>query len=256
MEIRKPAALVATALLFAVPTPVLADGHEAGPGATMVHARTCNFNDRQDMGDLERVIDDWNEWADNRGISNYLALTMTPNFHGAETFDVGWIGVSQGGEALGEAFDMWAAEGGDLAERFAEVVTCDTHGMFLSVESKPASNPEPPDNVVVAFHDCKMTKGTSSGQFWQALGAWTEYMTENGYPQGQWIWYPAFGGGDVDYDFKMVQGFENHAAVGKSFDLWMQHQSWRSFEVIMEPVVECDDARVYDATVQRRPAID
>lgn len=256
MKLNKPAALAATALLFAVQAPALADSHASGPGINTVHARTCNFNDRQDMGDLQRVIDAWNAWADEQGVTDYFALTMTPNFHGPETFDVGWMGVSQSGESLGAALDMWEAEGGDLAERFAEVVTCDSHSMFASVPAKAPMNAEPPDNVVIAFSDCNLKKGTANAQFWEAMSAWTEHMTESGYPQGVWVWYPVFGAGGAKFDFKIVQGFPDYAAVGKSFDLYNKGQDWVTEENLMQPRVKCDDARVYDGKVQRRPVSD
>ena len=256
MKLKQSAALVAAAALFGVQQPVLADSHGDGPGITMVHARTCSLNDRQDMDDLQRVINSWNAWADDQGVTDYFALTMTPNFHGPDTFDVGWIGTSQSGESLGAALDMWGAEGGDLAERFAEVVSCDSHSMFASVQAKPGMNQVPPDNVVVTFSDCKRTKGTSNGQFWDSMSAWADYMTEKGYPQAVWVWYPVFGAGGAEFDFKIVEGYPDHAAVGKSFDLWIEGEDWRHFERLMEPRVKCDDARVYDGKVQRRPVRD
>lgn len=257
MKLNRTAALAGAAALLVVQAPVLADNHEeAAPPVTMIHARTCSFNDRQDMGDLQRVINAWNAWADDQGVTDYFAMTMTPNFHGAETFDIGWLGAAGSGESLGAALDAWGAEGGDLAERFAEVVTCDSHSMFASVVAKPAMNPAPPDNVVIAFRDCKLTHGTSTDQFWTAQAAWTAYMTENEYPMGEWVWYPVLGAGGAEFDFKLVQGYSNHAALGKSLDLYGNGEGWRAYERIMAPHVQCDDARVYDGRVQRRPVQD
>ena len=34
----------------------------------------CNMNDGQSMNDLMKVVDDWNEWSDDQGISTYLSL--------------------------------------------------------------------------------------------------------------------------------------------------------------------------------------
>ena len=31
----------------------------------------CNMNDGQSMNDLMKVVDDWNEWSDDQGISTY-----------------------------------------------------------------------------------------------------------------------------------------------------------------------------------------
>ncbi len=253
MNLRKTAALAA-ASVFAFQAPAWADSHEAsGPQFNMIHVRTCNFNDGQSFDEFNRAVRNWNRWADRQDVNDYLAFAMTPNFHGADTFDLGWIGLSSSAESLGAALDLYRTEGGDIAGDFAEVVTCDTHGMFASSEVKAASDPEPPDNVVVVFRDCKINDGVSFDELGEAQAAWGTFMSENGYPQGEWTWWPVFGGGGAEYDYKLVQGFPNHAAVGRMLEMYGNGGGWRSYQELLGGLVQCDDGRVYDAAVQRRP---
>ena len=252
MNLRKTAALTAASMLI-FHAPVWADNHEAnGPQFNMIHVRTCNFNDGQGFGDFDRVVRDWNRWADRQDVNDYLAFAMTPNFHGPDTFDLGWIGMASSAESLGAALDLYAADGGDIASDFADVVTCDTHGMFASSVVKAASDSQPPDNVVIVFRDCKIADGVTFEQLGDAQAQWGAFMTENGYPQGEWMWWPVFGGGAVEFDYKLVQGFPNHAAVGKLLEMYGNGGGWRTHNELLGDKVQCDDGRVYDGRVQRR----
>ncbi len=252
MKLKMTATLVAASVLV-FQAPVLADGHEAsGPQFSMIHVRTCNFNEGQGFDEFDRVVRDWNRWADRRDLNDYLAIAMTPNYHGPDTFDLGWMGVSSSAESLGAAMDLYGAEGGDIASDFADVVTCDTHGMFASAVVKPATEQQPPDNVVIVFRDCKIADGVSFEELGEAQAKWGAFMTENGYPHGEWTWWPVFGGGGAEFDYKLVQGFQNHAAVGQMLELYGNGGGWRTYNELLGDKVQCDDGRVYDGTVQRR----
>ena len=39
---------------------------------------------------------------------------------------------------------------------------------------------------------------------------WSAYQTERGYSNGTWMMFPAFGGGNAEFDFKIVEGVAKH----------------------------------------------
>ena len=255
MQLHATAAFAAAAILFT--QSAWADNHETdGQAFNMFHVRTCNFNDGKGFDELDDAIRDWNRWADDRGMDDYMAITMTPNFHGPDTFEVAWIGMSSNAEAFGASMDTYMAEGGDVTEGFMEVLACDSHGMWASSEVKAASESQPPDNVVIVFRDCTINDGVTFDEIGEGAGAWADFMVENDYPHGEWMWWPVFGGGGAEYDFKIVQGFSSHADVGRMLEKYGNGGGWRTYQEHLGSLVQCDDGRVYDGTVQRRMAND
>ena len=84
----------AAAALLAV-QPIRADNHEAdGPTFNTVHVRTCSFNEGKGLADFDRATSDWNRWADEQGFDDDMAITMTSNYHGPDTFDIAWLGMA------------------------------------------------------------------------------------------------------------------------------------------------------------------
>ena len=54
---------------------VYSDDHSVGPAA--VEMLACSFNDGKSANDLNKVVKDWNKWADRKDL-NYSAWSMTP----------------------------------------------------------------------------------------------------------------------------------------------------------------------------------
>ncbi len=253
MNRRNTVALAAAALLAA--QPAWADNHETdGPTFNMIHVRTCTFNEGQGYADFERATSDWNRWADEQGFDDYMAITMVPNFHGPDAFDIGWLGMGATAEGFGATMDTFLADGGDIMQGFLDVVSCDSHALWASSEVKAAPQSQPPDSVVIVFRDCKLNDGVTSDAIGEAAGAWGKFMSDNEYPHGEWMWWPVFGGGGAEYDFKLVQGFPNHQAVGQMLEKFGNGGGWRAYDDSLGGIAQCDDGRVYDGTVRRRMA--
>jgi hypothetical protein len=107
---------------------------------------------------------------------------------------------------------------------------------------------------VVTFSDCT---GPESPEQWAQLFAglreWHAYTAENGYLQGNWMMFPVYGGGGAEFDFKLIQGFDNHTELGEDYQRYIDRTDWEKEGELTGGLMECDDARVYQATVQRRP---
>jgi hypothetical protein len=78
--------------------------------------------------DLDAATAKWNAWADERGVNDYSAWTLTKFYSGPEQeFDVIWLGVSPTAKALGAGQDDYLANGTEIEAGFAKVLTCDAH---------------------------------------------------------------------------------------------------------------------------------
>ncbi len=236
-------------------TAAWADGHESEePNIYPVEAYTCKYNDGKGPADLDKVIAAWNEWMDEEDADNYFAMTLTPHYFGGETFDVGWLGSARTATELGVGADNWRANGGEHAAAFASVLTCDSHSNFATMQVKQPPERTSPDSLVISFADCSAAEGKTMDDVFTAMDAWTAYTTEQGYTNGAWVMFPAFGVNDADFDFKLVNAYDNHADMGKGYDMYANGGGYQKHVELMDGVMVCDVARVYDGTVRRRIA--
>lgn len=219
-----------------------------------VETYTCSYNKGQGPADLEKVIAGWNEYMDQQGAGNYFAMTLTPHYFGGETFDVGWLGAAPTGEELGAGADAWMTDGAKQAAAFAKVLDCDSHSNFATMQIKESPSQASPDNIVLTFANCSAMNGKTMEDVFAAMDAWTAYSIENGYRNGAWALFPAYGVDDVDFDFKLVNGYDNHTDMGKDYDHYANGGGYQKHAELLGDVLSCDVTRVYDAVVRRRIA--
>ena len=236
--------------------PAYADNHEQQARRFVpVETFTCNYRAGKGPADLDTVIDNWNEWMDDNGGEDYFAMTLTPHYYGENTFDVGWLGSWSSGEAMGRGTDLWMSKGSEIGAQFDEVLDCVSHTNFATTEFKSPGDGPAPDTLVLAFSDC--TGPDEQGKWPELMGgleAWAKYQTETGYHEGSWMMFPAYGGGDFDFDFKMAAGWDNHTQFGQDYQRYSDQQDWDKQGELIGELMECDVARLYDARVRRRPA--
>lgn len=245
-------------LLFATATAVTfgmgvasAQDEEKGPQIVPVETYTCNYNEGKSPEDLEAAIDSWNAWMDEQGSDNYMALTLTPNYYGPESFQVGWLGVAPTAEEMGAGADNYMTNGQEIEAGFSEVLTCDSHSNFASLNVKEPPERESPESLVIAFSDCLVADGVSMDDVFTGLDAWTAYQTESGYQNGSWVFFPAYGGGGEEFDFKMVSAWDSHAERGRDYDLYANGGGYQKRGEIMGDMLDCDSSRVYDSALRR-----
>jgi len=244
-------ALASTFLVGASFSAAFAEDEDEAQKFPPLEAFTCSYNDGKGPADLEAAIDQWNAYMDEGDVNQYFAMTMTPQMHGPDAFDVGWLGVAPTGELMGQGRDAFRASGGESAAAFAEAITCDTHSQFASLKIKEPPERETPKNLVLSFSDCNVEEGREFSEVIAAMGAWGDYQAENGYSNGTWVLFPAYGGGDEDFDFKIVNSYDNHASMGRDFDLFGTGGGYKKRGEIMGDMLDCDSSRVYDGTVRR-----
>jgi hypothetical protein len=221
-----------------------------------VHLYACNFNDGQNMSDMNNVIERWNEFMDEQGVDSYAAWTLVPYHYGGDQMaDVLWLGAYRDGNAMGEGTDMWLTAGGDLAADFAEVATCQAHLGFSSAMYKAPPSGNTPDSGILEMSNCKMKDGVRYSDVRSAEIEWAEYMNENDSRAATYHWFPTHGGGDQDFNYKIVSAYENYTQYGKDWEHGANGGGRAVSVGLFGDLDDCDDARVYVATSIRAAGI-
>jgi hypothetical protein len=221
--------------------------------AVPVETWTCNYKEGQGPDDLDRVNAEWNDWMDDQGQTDYFAATLTPHYFGERLFDIGWLGAWTDGNAMGAGTDHWINEGGEMAAKYFEVLDCESHTNFVSLNVKraPQNDDDDSDNsFVLTFSNCSMEEDKEFEEFLAAQKEWNTYADENGFVSSAWVLFPAYGESNNDYDFKYVTSAADHTTFGANYQLYSDGH-WRKSSEIFGDLLDCDVSRVYDATVLR-----
>lgn len=230
----------------------LADDHGNEWKVIPVELFACTFNEGKGPKDLTAAIDKWNEWADKDGLDSYSAWTLTPYYYGPEQeFDFLWLGAGKDAIALGKAQDAYLTEDAGLRAGFNSAISCNAHVKYASIQFKPPKQGATPGNSVLTFSDCSLKEGAS----WDAVNAasveWSKHLSEAGSEAGIWHWYPAYGGGDEDFDFKWLESHENFAALGADFESYGNGGGYKVAGGLFGELLDCDSNRAYLAKNHR-----
>jgi len=225
---------------------------EAGFKVIPVELYACKYNEGQGPGDLDKVISMWTAWADKEGLDDYAAWTLTPFYFGPDQeFDVLWLGAGKDAAALGAAQDMYLSKGGKIAQGFNEVLSCDAHANFASINHKALPKGETPENSVLTFSDCSFKEGAKFDALGEAMGKWAAHLESEGSETGIFHWYPAYGGGGEKFDFKWLQAHKNFAALGKDYDNYGTGGGYKVNRELFRDLIDCDSTRAYVAKSRR-----
>lgn len=217
-----------------------------------VELYACSYNDGKDSGDLDDVVDKWNAHMDNNGTDSYAAWTLTPDYYGPnQEFDVIWMGAAQNAIAMGEGHDAWLTDNDGIAAEFAEVLTCDGHSNFASINHKALPDGGATDTAVLTFSDCSYEDGASFDAVGAAMAKWSQHLTDAGSTAGIFHWYPVWGGGGEEFSFKWIEGFASHAELGADYERLGNGLGFVTRGRLLGHLVDCDSARVYNARNRR-----
>lgn len=226
---------------------------QARESALPVELFACQWQDGKDMEDLRKVTERFNSWADKRD-SAYNAWTLIPVFRTAEEgLDVGWIGSWGSGPEMGASLGTWMSEGRDMAADFNEVIDCsDAHALMASYA---VNAPEgPPGDGLVWFSSCTLGEGVSIDQAMAAHRKVAAMMREMGGKASSWVFVPALGAGDIEFDYYHVVLHDSYADLGSNFDRYFNSGGYSRAAASMQDVASCDSPRLYDARRVRAAA--
>ena len=252
-------ALVSCSLLLSAGIGI-ADEHEGEADeanvATPVEMFACKYNEGKGPADLDAATKKWNAWADRNGVDDYSAWTLVPYYSGPDQdFDVLWLGGSDNAKTLGRVQDTWLATGSKEAEGFAEVVSCDMHAAFAVLRMKKPPERENPSNIVISFSDCSTAEDVTFDDLYMPIIEWGKYKGEHGSTAGMWVFFPSYGGGGEDFDFKWVTAYQNLEDMGADWDQFSE-SGWKKAGELFAGKLQCDSSRSYLATNRRMAAQD
>lgn len=234
---------------------VVADQHEDdGFLVIPVELWACSLNDGKDSADVDAFAKNFNKWADDHGIDDYAAWTLSPWYFGPGAnagFDVLWLGAAKDAVALGSLQEKWLAPDNSLLPEATELWRCDAHTSMASVNYKPTPKGKTPENSVMTFSDCNYNEDASFEAIDEAMGAWSAYIGEKGSEAGIFHWYPVYGGGGEDYGFKWIEAHSNLETLGADFEMIGNGRGYEKYGELFGPLIECDSSRVYRAKNHR-----
>ena len=214
----------------------------------------CSYRDGQGPGDLDAVIDNWTEHLNAQEVDTHQALTLTRQYYSdAQDFDVLWLGAWKDGNAMGQQRDNWNATAQEIEAQFDAVIDCSGHSGFVSRAFKLPSNYDegPTPTAVLSFTDCTMKEGASYDSVAEGLTAWSTVLSDNGSEAAIYQWWPVYGGGDVEFDFKLLSVYANYASLGADLERVANGELWRKRMELLGDQIECNVSRVYDGRLRR-----
>lgn len=224
--------------------------------ASPVEMFVCKYNEGKGPADLDAAVKKFNAWADKKGIDDYSAWTLVPYYSSPEQdFDVLWLGGSKKAKAMGRVQDTWLATGGKEQEGFNAAITCNTHAAYSVLQMKAPPKRDNPSNIVISFSDCNTSEGSTFDDLYEPMMEWGKYKGENGSTAGMWVFFPAFGGGAEEFDFKWVEADQNLEDMGADWDQFSEG-GWQKANELFAGKVRCDSSRSYLATNRRMAAKD
>ncbi len=214
----------------------------------------CNYLKGKSYKDLQRVIDKWNKWMDENGTAAYTAWTLVPHYYANNddyAMDVGWIGAWADGAAMGDGEQQTVfGNGAAMNAEFFKVLECPMHSSHASTNVK-APMDWPTATSVTVFSDCTLAEGKTGLDGLAMEKEWGAHLAATGSKAGSWVWYPGWGLGDIEYDYKRVVGHADYHSVGADFESFTNGQGYVKGAEIFAGNVSCNSPRVYNTRLVR-----
>ena len=230
---------LATVSIYAVGL-ASAQAQDGPPQFRPLEIWTCSFNDGKDQGDMDDVYE---SLVEDAGDTAYAAFQINPYFAGqfAQNFDFVFLGAWADGSVMGADLATYL---GMPDDDWDEVADCQG-SMFASNWIQPMAAPNDMGNFVITVSDCTVDHGSSAAQAVGAIVRFNDYRVANGKTIGTLVWFPVYGGGDADFDFKLAHVYEGAQQLGDSFKWTIDNAAYNVSNSLRQGLVSCDDARLY-----------
>jgi hypothetical protein len=238
----RTALLAACTLLIGSPA---IQAQDDGPAFQPLEMWACNFRDRKDQDDMDSVYE---QLVDATGDAAYASWQLNPYFAGARVrdFDFLYLGAWSDGSAMGADLESYMADATEIGEAWDETVECGAM-MFASntIQDVPASDGEGSGTFMLTVSDCKIAHGRTAAQAIGAISRYNDYRVANGSVVPTFAWFPVYGDGSAEFDFKLAQAYSGPQAMGDQFSWIVDNQSYNVENALTQGLVDCDEARAY-----------
>lgn len=214
--------------------------------AVPVNLYACVLHDDSEWGDVAELDKDLMKWV-KKSDPGHSLWQLTPQWRGAEgEFDLGYLGAWESGESMAEGMTAWTTKGRELAMAYADKMDCGHSLMASMTVIEPATSP--PGDGVIWFSQCSLAEGAKLSDAAAAHKAYGDAIAEKTGVKsgGAWLFLPALGTGDVEFDYYHVAGFEGYSGLGSGFDAHFNDNGWKSMSDAYDGVVSCAVPNLYD----------
>lgn len=216
-----------------------------------VEMYACQYNDGQGPSDLDKAVESFTDYMDENDVDNYAAWTLSKVYSGpAQEFDFLWLGAWTDGNAMGTGTDRLYATGGEMLGEFAKVAQCGAHVARASINYKLPEGGTPASGVMT-FSNCNIEEGQSYPAIAEATRTWAGILADAGSQAAIYHWFPIFGPGGDSPDFTIIQSYPNHTELGADVERRTNGELFRDSNRLFGDLMDCDVARVYNATNRR-----
>ena len=199
-------------------------------------------------------MNDLNAWMDERNLNNFNISTLVPIFTSeAFTYDVLFFNCWVDGSAMGQNLAAFSdPDSGDALEGFSSVVNCSSTTAFAGILLQPPG--ESRNGGPMQFFNCTVKENRTVGEGIAAINAWAQAGAESDtdFGTGHAVLLPIAGENpSATYNFKWLVLFESFQAYGDSLDALFA-PGGPALGDIIDPVMDCDSARVYNQILNRQ----
>lgn len=239
---------LATAMVLATSGVSIGFAQDGGPPQFRpVEMWACSYRDGKDQGDLDNIYEGLIEAS---GDTAYAAWHLNPYFAGnlSDQFDFLYLGAWADSSVMGGDVALATTTYADTNADWDEALDC--NGLMFASATVQSIDAEPSGDgsFVLTVSDCNVADGRTAAQAMGALNRYNDYRVANGSTVGTFVWFPVFGGGNAEFDFKLVQAHSGGQALGDSLQWFVDNQAYNVRNSMMEGLLQCDEARMYNGS--------
>jgi hypothetical protein len=218
------------------------DGSDV-PDLVPIEISVCSYQDGKDSGDYAKATQKMAKWMEDNDSEPYASFQLSPLFAGNQEFDFVTVGVWTSGTSMGKDMAQWVSTAGDEIAALGDAADCGGSSMYTSLNVMQPGDGA--DSFVLAVNDCNVADGRSTRDAIGALREYGEYRNATGSPGGMWVWFPSYGNGDEDFDFKLANSYASIEAFGNNFQWNRDQQAYLKRGELFNGLLDCDVARSY-----------
>ena len=222
----------------------LSFAQDGPPQFAPVELWACDYRDGKDQGDLQDVLE---ELAELSGDTPTATRMLYPYLRGPQqAMDFIYIATWPDGSTMGRDVGNYFENGADVDEAWEETADCSASLLYGRLMiNQPSAEPDDDNNFILTVSDCNVAHGRSNGQAIGAIQRYNEYRVANGSDITTLLWFPVYGGGGAEFDFKQVHVYNDYQHLGDSFQWVVDNEAYAVNQDMTDGLVSCDEARVY-----------
>ena len=244
--IKIPLISVFAILLSTMTSVAIADDHakkETSTGTQQpagVNTLSCNFLPGKDMDDYMKVVNKYNEWADENNPNPQSAWVFIPSFFENRAHDFYWVGASPSRLEAAQNMDYWMENGASLGKQFQKVTDCDQSQLWAGQTIYASDNFEDLPRGMVGAQSCKIHAGKSWSDVGEATRKIEQIVMDAGVTnRAVYRWQPREGVDRSKTDFLNLFVSETMEQRIRNGNMLAEAKAWAKIRDINNSVMSC-----------------